>query len=97
MKTIQEFADLVESQTREWYLKKYPKTPENCIPGVSVISGRRYTKVNVGTSGKFMIDQSGDIYGIKGYGVIHRGKHYGNLETTSLYFWGKYKPVRLDP
>ena len=97
-KQIQTFAARVEAQTEDWYRKEYPKTPENCIPRITVKPGAKYVKVDVGTSGKFMIDESGDIYGIKGYGVIHRGKHYGNLDTIDHFFWGEYNPVKLsDP
>ncbi len=62
----------------------------NCI--TEIIPGRLYTKVNIGHSGKFMIDEKGDIYGIKAYGVIHRGHYYGNLsapcEAAFRGLWG---------
>jgi hypothetical protein len=60
-----------------------------------VIPGKKYTKVDVGTSGKFMIDSYGNILGIKGYGVIHRGHQYGTLDTINEWFWGEYHPVRI--
>lgn len=35
--------------------------------------------------GKFLVEKStGDIYGIKGYGVIHRGYRYGNVANPDL-------------
>ena len=93
---IEEFASRVSLETVKWYHKEYPKTPEDSIPKVSIVPGVKYVKVDVGSSGKFMVDDSGDIYGIKGYGVIHRDKHYGNLDTIDHYFWGEYKPVKLS-
>ena len=58
--------------------------------------GTKFTKVDVGTSGKFMVENStGNIYGIKGYGVIHKGHFYGTLDTTAEYSWGKYYPEKV--
>ena len=54
---------------------------DNCI--TEIVPGRKYTRVNVGHSGKFMIDHEGHIFGIKGYGVIHRGHYYGTLDNPS--------------
>jgi len=40
------------------------------------------------------------IYNVKPYvllnkdGVIHKGHHYGNLDTINEWFWGKYYPVK---
>ena len=62
-------------------------------PAVTVKPGRKYTKVDVGTSGKYMVTKEGEIFGIKGYGVIHRGHHYGTLDTIDLYNWGGYGPI----
>lgn len=42
--------------------------------------GKKYTKVDVGYSGKYMIDNDGNVYGIKGYGQINKKKFYGNLK-----------------
>ena len=58
----------------------------------SIKQGKKYTKIDVGTSGKLMIDEDGNIFGIKAYGVIHRGKHYGTLDTVEDYYWGDYYP-----
>lgn len=49
----------------------------------SVKPGRKWTKVDVGPSGKYMIDGEGNIYGIKGYGVPHLGHYYGNLSNPN--------------
>ena len=47
-------------------------------------------KVDVGNSGKYMVDAEGNIFGIKAYGVIHRGHSYGTLDTIEDYNWGGY-------
>lgn len=57
--------------------------------------GTKYTKVDVGTSGKYMIDNAtGEIFGIKGYGVIHRGHRFGTLDTIHEWDWSGYRAVR---
>ena len=45
--------------------------------------------------GAYMIDSAGNIFGIKGYGVIHRSHCYGTLDTINEFFWGNYHPVKL--
>ena len=57
----------------------------------------KYTYINIGSSGKYMIDNStGNIYGIKAYGVIHRGHCYGNLDTIQEYYWGRYTAFKKE-
>jgi len=57
--------------------------------------GAKYIKVDVGTSGRYMVDAVGNIYGIKAYGVIHRGHCYGTLDTIDAYYWGDYRAVKI--
>jgi len=58
-----------------------------------VIVGQKYAKVDIGTSGRFMVEMAtGNIFGIKAYGVIHKGHFYGTLDTIDEYFWGDYYP-----
>lgn len=59
-----------------------------------IIPGKKYTKIDVGSSGKFMIDAEGNIFGIKAYGVIHRGHRYGSLDTIDDWYWGEYSPMK---
>lgn len=55
-------------------------------------SGRKYINVDVGTSGKYMVvAETGEIYGIKAYGVIHRGHYFGTLDTIADYDWSGYR------
>ncbi len=62
--------------------------------GTTIIPGSKYVKINVGGSGMLMVDKEGNIFGIKAYGVIHRGKHYGTLNTIGQYWWGYYSPEK---
>lgn len=91
--TIQEFADRVQVDTNAEYLRKGFTLAHHNIK-VKVVPGRKYTKVNVGGSGKYMVvNETGEIFGIKAYGVIHRGEIYGMLDTADSYDWGGYRAV----
>src|SRR5437867_3193317 len=63
-------------------------------PSVVVKPGRRWTRVDVGESGKYMVDSDDSIYGIKAYGVPHFGHQYGTLETIGEWDWSDYSAVR---
>lgn len=88
---IKDFAALLERQQRERFAKLYPNLDP---PKVRIVHGKKYVKVDVGSSGKYMVDQEGNIWGIKTYGVIHRGHHYGTLDTIHEWFWGDYAGVK---
>ncbi len=96
---INNFADLVYKETREKYEKFFQDTQykEGLVEGASavkVIPGKKYTKVDVGSSGKYMVDTDGNIWGIKAYGVVHRGHKYGTLDTINEWHWGEYTATR---
>jgi len=94
---IKDFAKLLELQQLEELKRNNltcPANISNCK--VYIKPGKKYTKVNVGYSGKYMVDSEGNIFGIKAYGQIHKGKHYGTLDTTQDYYWGKYVAYRKE-
>jgi hypothetical protein len=62
---------------------------------VVVTIGKAYARVDVGDSGRYMVDADGNIFGIKAYGVIHRGHQYGTLDTINNFFWGFYRAEAL--
>jgi len=67
------------------------------IPSYQVHShdGNKYTRVDVGDSGKYMVvNATGEIFAIKAYGVIHRGHAFGTLDTINEWHWGGYRAVR---
>lgn len=93
---IQKFAELLEKQQIEQSRKSGWNCPANIANcKVKIVKGNKYTKVNVGNSGKYMVDKEGNIYGIKAYGVIHRGQYYGTLSTIDQYYWGHYRAYRV--
>lgn len=69
---------------------------------VIIIPGRKYTKINTlfpNECGKYMVvNTTGEIYGIKGYGTIHKGHYYGTLDTIDNYYWGGFtaSPLKLE-
>lgn len=93
---IQAFGALVESEQRARMAAQ--NSPQNVIDihaKVTIKSGQKYTKVDVGTSGKYMVEMAtGNIFGIKGYGQVHKGHFYGTVDTTAEFSWGEYYPER---
>jgi hypothetical protein len=101
--TIQELADLILAESREVLRRKGYLTQ---IEGecVEVHPGPKYTKIDRGPrwgpgrtehnmSGFLMVEnKTGRIYGIKGYGRVHKGRYYGTLDTATDWFWGEYSP-----
>ena len=57
---------------------------------------KKYTYIDVGQSGKYLINSDGEIYGIKGYGVINKGQFYGTLDTIDDYYWGDYTATKIS-
>ena len=54
--------------------------------------GGKYARVDIGNSGKYMVVlATGEIFGIKAYGVIHRGHFFGTLDTINDYDWSGYR------
>ena len=90
---IQEFAELVEKEQNE-RLKKEGREEIFKRLITRVIPGKKYTKVDVGTAGKFMLDKEGRIFGIKRYGQVHKGRCYGTLDTIDQWNWGYYVPTK---
>lgn len=61
----------------------------------SIKKGKKYDKIDTGGSGKLMVvRETGEVFGIKAYGVIHRGHAYGTLDTINEWYWGLYYPVK---
>lgn len=92
---LEHFAALLQQSRLDRYLREYPGSPcaeRDCA--VRIVPGKKYAKVDVGSSGVYMVDLDGNIFGIKAYGVIHRGHRYGNLDTVDQWNWGGYKAGR---
>ena len=84
---LQEFARKVKEAHLARIRREYPSLSSRpefmAAETVKVKPGSKYTKVDVGSSGRFMVvNATGEIYGIKAYGVIHRGHFYGTLDNV---------------
>ena len=78
---IKEFSKVLEAKIDAYTKTQYPET---WLAGrsdkVTIKPGKKYTKIDVGRSGKFMFDNADcHLYFIKGYGVINRKKDFGSL------------------
>lgn len=96
---IAPFAALLEQQQKADFERSYPgsmlELRRDSACTVSVQMGKKFARVDVGTdgqrSGKYMVDlETGDIYGVKAYGVVHRGHRFGTLDTIADWYWGGY-------
>ena len=92
MDKVKMFAQMLEDHQKEECHKNKLDSPGNIEQcKTTVKDGPKYIKVNVGPSGKYMIEKTTEkIFGIKGYGVIHRGHQYGTLDTIDDWYWGGY-------
>lgn len=92
---IKKLAKLIEEQQIERLHKTGLDSEVNILNcKTKIIEGRKYTKIDIGHCGKYMIDKEGNIFGIKAYGVINLRKNYGTLDTISDYYWGDYNTYK---
>jgi len=93
---LERFRALLESEQVMQLLRQgYGSQIETVRCKVKV--GRKYASVDVGSSGKYMVElATSRIFGIKGYGVIHRGHSYGSLDTLSMWDWAGYAALPID-
>ena len=85
---LQAFCEMLTAQQKARHEKMYThKFSDEAHLHVA----KKYAKVDVGTSGKYMVEMNTErIYGIKAYGVIHRGHQYGTLDTIRDWDWSGY-------
>jgi hypothetical protein len=93
---LRRFAALVEAETVARLEAEGLSCEANIIQAKTNFNiGRKYSRVDVGSSGKYMIDnQTDEIFGIKAYGVIHKGHRFGTLNTTNEWQWGDYRATK---
>lgn len=95
---LQAFAELVERQQMARLKANDLGCEVNLINAkTSIKPGRKYTKVDIGPSGAYMIvNATGEIFGIKAYGAIHKGHYYGTLDTIAEWNWGEYRAYKIN-
>lgn len=63
---------------------------------VTTHEGKKYWRVDVGSSGKYMVDKTTEeILFIKGYGVPHKGHRFGTLDTIAEWDWSHYMARKI--
>jgi hypothetical protein len=83
--TTKQLETLRESVEESWNSYWKSRYDTHRLEDAKLIAGPKYTKLDVGTSGKFMIvNATGEIYGIKTYGRIHLGHYYGTLDDYKI-------------
>lgn len=93
---LKKFCDKITKEGQEYLRKQNLACECNLQQAVAHYHvGEKYTRVDIGTSGRYMVDEHGNIFGIKAYGVIHKGYYYGTLDTIEEFFWGDYKAKKI--
>lgn len=96
---LKAFAALVEQHT----VARLKEQQLDCAANIAhaktkVTICKKYTRVDVGASGRYIVENDTQrIFGIKAYGVIHRGHQYGTLDTINDWCWGGYHAKRIEP
>jgi hypothetical protein len=98
---IAALAALVLEQTRDRLARQY-SAEQAAAKTVRVVPGLKYTKIDLGDhgsmAGHLMVElATGNVYGIKAYGKVHKGHQYGTLDTTGDFYWGDFYPVLVTP
>lgn len=95
---LEKFAEKLEKEQAIEVKCRFPALNAEAVVRYSKVivkPGKKYTKVDVGTSGKFMVDENENIFGIKGYGQVNKKKQYGTLDTINQWYWGGYTPEEI--
>ena len=78
-----------EGFTNECFFKNGVLTEEHTF---KILEKKKYFYINCGGSGVFMVDKSGEIFNIKGYGTPNKNKklkaNLGNIKDYFMIFEG---------
>jgi len=79
---LNQFVTMLQDKVNAYFMANYK---ESFLQGchrteVKVKDGKKYIKINIGDSGKFMLDTTNNhLYFIKGYGTIDKAKDFGDI------------------
>ena len=92
---IKKLCEKITKESQEYLIKRNLGCEVNLKNAISHYHiAKKYTRVDIGDNGRYMVEnETGNIYGIKAYGVIHRGHFFGNLNNIDNYFWGSYRAI----
>ena len=94
---LKTLCNLITKETQDRLYRGFPTSPPGFWDKEVAIykPKKKYTNIDIGGSGKYMVvNETGEIYGIKAYGVIHRGHFFGTLDTINNYYWGDYTAIK---
>lgn len=93
---LQLLCDKITNQSRE-LLKIHELDCESNLLNAKAIYKikKKYAYIDVGQSGKYLINNNNEIFGIKAYGVINKIHFYGTLDTIDDYYWGDYTARKI--
>jgi hypothetical protein len=94
---LQKLCEKITKESQEYLIKRNLGCEGNLKEAISHYHiAKKYTRIDIGGSGRYMVvNDTGEIYGIKAYGVIHKGHFFGTLDTIEAYFWGDYRAIKL--
>jgi len=93
---LQLLCDKITNQSREYLTIRDLDCEANLLNIKTTYKiKKKYTYIDIGRSGKYLINDDGEIYGIKAYGVINKGHFYGTLDTINEFYWGDYTAKRI--
>ena len=97
---LERFRAFVEKMGKDDVERRHPRLGRDYFSAV-IVPGKVYDKVDVVTGGqqmgRYMVEVRTEIiYGIKGYGKVHKGHRYGTLDTIEEFDWSPYYAVRKE-
>lgn len=93
---LQLLCDKITKQSKEYLQIRGLGCEANLLNAkANYIIKKKYTYIDIGQSGKYLINDNGEIYGIKAYGVINLRRSYGTLDTIDNYYWGDYTAKKI--
>ena len=93
---LQLLCDRITNQSRELLKIKGLDCEANLLNAKATYKiKKKYTYIDVGQSGKYLINSDGEIFGIKAYGIINTNRFHGTLDTIDHYYWGDYTAKKI--
>lgn len=89
LRELVEIQQMIAAVNGRYVFEFYAIDDADCT--VTEIWKHKYVYLNIGGSGRYMIENStGIIFGIQAYGKVNRRKQFGTLDTITDYNWGGY-------
>lgn len=93
---LQLLCDKITNQSKELLKIRELDCETNLLNAKAIYKiKKKYTYIDVGQGGKYLINNNNEIFGIKAYGVINTSRFYGTLDTIDDYYWGDYRARKI--